>query len=156
VLTMVTRIGSHGTRARYLASSAMTSQEALMENLSVEQRAAAVTVRRMLYAQLTSRALGVAAQLGIPDLLAGQPLGIREISATRGTDQRTSLFGAAHGAVGVRGVRRRLGPIARDRAHRSVAVRENSRYIAIRRPGDRAGQNPARNLRRFPEVRPGA
>jgi hypothetical protein len=64
----------------------MTSQEALMENLSVEQRAAAVTVRRMLYAQLTSRALGVAAQLGIPDLLAGQPLGIREISARTGTD----------------------------------------------------------------------
>lgn len=57
-----------------------------MEGLTAEQRAAAVSVRRMLYAQLTSRALGVVAHLGIPDLLADQPLGIREISARTGTD----------------------------------------------------------------------
>lgn len=57
-----------------------------MERLGVEQRAAAVLVRQMLYAQLTSRALGVVAHLGIPDLLAQQPLAVSEISARTGTD----------------------------------------------------------------------
>ncbi|MEU3722478.1 methyltransferase [Streptomyces sp. NPDC031705] len=57
-----------------------------MYELSAEQREAAAAVRRLLYAQLPSRALVVVAQLGVPDLLAEGPLDISAIAERTGTD----------------------------------------------------------------------
>lgn len=60
-----------------------------MHELSREQREAGIELRRLLYAQLPSRALVVAAQLGIPDLLAAQPLDVAAIAERTGTDPVT-------------------------------------------------------------------
>ncbi|MEU9419258.1 methyltransferase [Streptomyces sp. NPDC048272] len=60
-----------------------------MHELSVEHREAGAAVRRILYAQLPSRALVVVAQLGIPDLLADEPLALPTLAERTGTDAAT-------------------------------------------------------------------
>ncbi|MDG4860355.1 methyltransferase [Streptomyces sp. T-3] len=57
-----------------------------MRQLNGEQREAAVAARRMLYDQLPSRALVVATQAGVPDLLADGPLSVDVIAERTGTD----------------------------------------------------------------------
>lgn len=57
-----------------------------MRQLNGEQREAAVASRRMLYDQLPSRALVVAVQAGIPDLLAEGALAVDAIAERTGTD----------------------------------------------------------------------
>ncbi|MEV6684124.1 methyltransferase [Streptomyces sp. NPDC051130] len=57
-----------------------------MYELSAEQREAAAVMRRLLYAQLPSRALVVVAQLGIADMLAEGPTDIATLAERTGTD----------------------------------------------------------------------
>lgn len=57
-----------------------------MRQLNGEQREAAVASRRMLYDQLPSRALVVAVQAGVPDLLAEGALAVDAIAERTGTD----------------------------------------------------------------------